>query len=75
MGRFDEIWELTRTRVALFLREPEILFWTFMFPLILAAVLGFAFRNSGPEANRVGLLGTTVAGAGSAAIWSLTRPP
>lgn len=28
-----------------------------MFPLILAAVLGFAFRNSGPEANRVGLLG------------------
>ena len=43
MGRFDEIRELTRVRVLLFLREPEAIFWVFVFPLVLAAVLGLAF--------------------------------
>ncbi len=37
MSRFDEIRELTRMRVVLFFREPEAIFWVFVFPLVLAA--------------------------------------
>jgi len=37
--------QLTLTRFREFLREPEALFWVFIFPIILAAGLGLAFRN------------------------------
>ncbi|MGH7467959.1 MAG: ABC transporter permease [Longimicrobiales bacterium] len=51
--------ELTLTRLREFIREPEAVFWTFGFPLLLAAGLGIAFRNRAPESVRVGVLGTT----------------
>ncbi|MEM7310955.1 MAG: ABC transporter permease [Planctomycetota bacterium] len=57
MIRTEELRELTRVRTALFLREPEAMFWVFGFPLVLAAVLGFAFRNTGPAPNRVAVVG------------------
>jgi ABC-2 type transport system permease protein len=41
--------QLTLVRFREFLREPEVLFWVFAFPLILAAGLGLAFRNRPPE--------------------------
>lgn len=53
MASLRELLELTRVRVLLFLREPEALFWVFAFPLVMAAVLGFAFRSSGPPSSRV----------------------
>ncbi len=56
MPRLAELIELTRVRVLLFLRETEAIFWVFLFPLVLAGVLGFAFRSSEPEATRIGLL-------------------
>src|ERR1039458_10757030 len=37
--------QLTLVRFHEFLREPEVLFWVFIFPLLLAAGLGLAFRN------------------------------
>ena len=37
--------QLTLVRFREFLREPEALFWVFVFPLLLAAGLGIAFRN------------------------------
>lgn len=46
MDELRQVLELTRVRVLLFWREPEALFWVFAFPLVLAAVLGFAFRSS-----------------------------
>jgi len=61
--RGAELLELTRVRVLLFLREPEAIFWVFVFPLVLAGVLGFAFRSRGLEPARVGL----VLGAGQEA--------
>lgn len=55
MNRWNELKELTRVRVLLFLREPEALFWVFGFPLVLAAVLGWAFRSSEVDPARVGI--------------------
>jgi len=38
--------ELTRARIKEFLREPEAMFWTFVFPVLLAVCLGLAFRDT-----------------------------
>ena len=56
MSRIDEIRELTYVRVRVFLREPEAIFWVFVFPLVLAAVLGFAFRSGGVEPSTVAVV-------------------
>jgi ABC-type multidrug transport system permease subunit len=48
---------LTRARVLEFVREPEAIFWVFAFPVIMAVVLGFAFREHGPEKLPVGIAG------------------
>ena len=37
--------ELTLLRLRSFLREPEALFWTFGFPILMALGLGLAFRD------------------------------
>jgi ABC-2 type transport system permease protein len=41
--------QLTLVRFREFIREPEALFWVFIFPILLAAGLGIAFRNRPPE--------------------------
>ena len=41
--------QLTLVRFREFVREPEALFWVFVFPLLLAAGLGVAFRNRPAE--------------------------
>jgi ABC-2 type transport system permease protein len=41
--------ELTRARIYELTREPEAVFWVFVFPIVLAAVLGLAFRSKPPE--------------------------
>lgn len=38
------------------IREPEVLFWIFVFPLILAVGLGIAFRNKPPEKIAVAVI-------------------
>lgn len=47
--------ELTKARVREFLREPEALFWTFVFPILMALALGVAFRSGGSERVIVGV--------------------
>jgi ABC-2 type transport system permease protein len=37
--------QLTLVRIREFAREPEAIFWVFVFPILLAAGLGIAFRN------------------------------
>jgi ABC-2 type transport system permease protein len=49
--------QLTLVRFREFLREPEALFWVFGFPLLLAAGLGLAFRNTPAETLSVGVVG------------------
>ncbi len=56
MTRLQELRELTRVRVLLFFREPEAIFWVFVFPIVLAAVLGFAFRSGGIKPSKVAVL-------------------
>ena len=41
--------ELTLARVRELVREPEAIFWVFVFPIILAAILGLAFREGSSE--------------------------
>jgi ABC-2 type transport system permease protein len=49
-------------------REPEVLFWAFVFPLLLSAALAVAFRDRPPEASRVLVLGGPEAGPIDAAL-------
>jgi ABC-2 type transport system permease protein len=51
---FSSLYQLTMMRFRLFLREPEAIFWIFIFPILLAAGLGIAFRNRPPEVLQVG---------------------
>jgi ABC-2 type transport system permease protein len=46
--------QLTVARFLLLLREPEAVFWIFVFPILLAAGLGIAFRNRPPDVLQVG---------------------
>ena len=41
----SSLYQLTMVRFRLFLREPEAIFWIFIFPILLAMGLGIAFRN------------------------------
>jgi ABC-2 type transport system permease protein len=47
--------ELTLARVRSFVREPEALFWTFGFPIIMALGLGIAFRERPTERAAIGV--------------------
>lgn len=47
--------EMTRARLLEQFREPAVLFWVFVFPVLLAVGLGIAFRDRPPEPARVGL--------------------
>lgn len=48
--------ELVSVRFKEFYREPEAIFWSFVFPIILAIGLGIAFRNRPPETVPVGVV-------------------
>jgi ABC-2 type transport system permease protein len=45
--------QLTLVRFLEFVREPEALFWVFIFPILLAAGLGIAFRNRPAEVLQI----------------------
>ena len=50
----SSLFQLTSMRFRLFLREPEAIFWTFLFPILLAMGLGIAFRNRPADVLQVG---------------------
>ena len=45
--------QLTLSRFREFYREPEAVFWVFIFPILLAGGLGIAFRNRPAEASHI----------------------
>src|SRR5579872_1203656 len=62
-GRWSGYRHLLGARMRELQREPEVVFWVFVFPLLLAAGLGIAFREKPQEASSVAV----VEGARSAA--------
>ncbi len=59
----SSIAQLTLARFRGFIREPEAVFWTFVFPILLAVGLGVAFRSRAPEKPHVGVLNRGVSTA------------
>ena len=45
--------QLTLVRFREFVREPEAVFWTLLFPIVMAAGLGIAFRNRPAEVLKI----------------------
>src|SRR5215470_19368462 len=60
-GRWSGYRHLLMARMLELKREPEVVFWVFVFPLLLALGLGIAFRNKPGNAVSVAI----VQGAGS----------
>jgi ABC-2 type transport system permease protein len=56
--RSHPLTQLTLVRYREFIREPEAVFWVFIFPVLLTAGLGIAFRNQGPARTPVVVVGT-----------------
>jgi ABC-type multidrug transport system permease subunit len=50
---YNPLVQLTLARIREFIREPEALFWVFVFPVLLAFALGIAFRNTAPQKLRI----------------------
>jgi ABC-2 type transport system permease protein len=48
--------ELTRVRLLEFVREPEAMFWAFIFPILMTVTLGLAFPSTGDEPILVGVV-------------------
>ena len=52
-GRWSGYRHLLWARILELKREPEVVFWVFIFPLLLAAGLGIAFRNKPADVTSV----------------------
>ncbi len=48
--------QLALARFREFAREKEMIFWTFVFPILMAVGLGIAFRNKGPDKIYIGVV-------------------
>ncbi|MGD1215993.1 MAG: ABC transporter permease [Terriglobales bacterium] len=60
-GRWTGYRHLLWARILELKREPEVVFWVFIFPLLLAAGLGIAFRNKPADITSV----VVIAGSGA----------
>jgi len=60
-GRWSGYSHLLMARLKELKREPEVVFWVFVFPLLLALGLGIAFRNKPADVTSVAI----VSGAGA----------
>jgi ABC-type multidrug transport system permease subunit len=56
-GAYHPLVELTLARLREFVREPEALFWTFVFPIVMSIVLAIAFPSRGARPVPVGIAG------------------
>jgi ABC-2 type transport system permease protein len=55
-GAHHPLIELTLARLREFVREPEALFWSFFFPIVMSVAMAIAFPSRGAQPVRVGLL-------------------
>ncbi|GAC1652630.1 MAG: ABC transporter permease [Gemmatimonadaceae bacterium] len=74
--RESSLVQLTLVRFREFFREPEAVFWVFVFPILLAAGLGIAFRNRPVDTTRVAVVSAgTVDPRTSTVMQALGRAP
>jgi ABC-2 type transport system permease protein len=71
--RYRSFAELVSVRLKEFLREPEAIFWSFVFPILLATGLAVAFRNRPAEVIRVGVVTTTQPATADTIVARLSR--
>ena len=64
-GMFESsLAQLTLVRFREFIRQPEAVFWTFVFPILLAVGLGLAFRSRAPDQVKLAIISSeSTAGA------------
>ena len=55
-GRWSGYTHLLMARMLELKREPEVVFWVFVFPLLLALGLGIAFRNKPGNASSIAIV-------------------
>ena len=55
-GRWEGYGQLLLARLKEMYREPEVIFWVFAFPILLALGLGIAFRNKPADTSRVAVV-------------------
>src|SRR5688500_284414 len=48
-GRLHPLVQLVRARLLEFVRQPEAVFWVYVFPLLMMVALGIAFRTQPVE--------------------------
>jgi len=52
----DSYIRLLQMRMLEMWREPEVIFWVFVFPLLLALGLGIAFRGKPPDVTMIAIV-------------------
>jgi ABC-2 type transport system permease protein len=53
--RYSPLGQLVLARVREFIRQPEVIFWVYGFPILMVVALGIAFRNQPVEHISVGV--------------------
>jgi ABC-type multidrug transport system permease subunit len=54
-GAHHPLLELTLARLREFVREPDALFWSFFFPIVMSVAMAIAFPSQGSQPIRVGV--------------------
>src|ERR1700761_2395994 len=55
-GRWSGYRRLLQMRMLELWREPEVIFWVFVFPLLLALGLGIAFRDKPADVTQIAIV-------------------
>jgi ABC-2 type transport system permease protein len=71
MNRWQPFVQLLLARLREFYREPEVIFWVYGFPILLAVGLGIAFSSREPEAPAVDVQESPTFASESKALYKL----
>ncbi|MCX6326050.1 MAG: ABC transporter permease [Bacteroidia bacterium] len=64
--RFNQLWQLTSALFREIIREPGVLFWGILFPILMSLGLGLAFTKKAAVVRKVAIISNTErSGAGS----------
>ena len=72
-GRWQGYRGLLMARLKELYREPEVIFWVFAFPILLAFGLGIAFRNKPADTSRVAIVASPEGGRAMAMLQAASQ--